>query len=118
MATEDTCGTSQLCDGLEAGIEGAVHAVNALLEVHASDDDWGFLLVDARNAFIKGNRIAILWTVRYILPAGSRFVYNCYRYCGQLLVRSAEGGIAAILYCKEGCAQGDPLAMIIYGLGM
>ena len=30
-------GTSQLCTGLEAGIEGKVHAVNALWEVQRHD---------------------------------------------------------------------------------
>ena len=62
---KDACGTSQLCAGLEAGIEGAVHAVKALWDVHQHDDDWGFLLVDARNAFNEGNRIAFLWTIRH-----------------------------------------------------
>ena len=115
---KDACGTSQLCAGLEAGIEGAVHAVNALWDVHQHDDDWGFLLVDARNAFNEGNRIAFLWTVRHRWPAGAKFTFNCYRHWAQLLVRSEDGDIAAILYSKEGCTQGDPLAMIVYGVGM
>ena len=62
---KDACGTSQLCAGLEAGIEGAVHAVNALWDVHQHDDDWGFLLVDARNTFNEGNRTAFMWAIRH-----------------------------------------------------
>ena len=115
---KSACGTSQLCAGLEAGIEGAVHAVNALWEVHQHDDDWGFLLVDARNAFNEGNRISFLWTIRHRWPAGARFTFNCYRHWAQLLVRSVDGEAGTILFSKEGCTQGDPLAMIVYGIGM
>ena len=115
---KDACGTSQLCAGLEAGIEGAVHAVNALWDVHQHDDDWGFLLVDTRNAFNEGNRTAFMWTIRHRWPAGVRFTFNCYRHWAQLLVRSVDGDEGTILFSKEGCTQGDPLAMIVYGIGM
>ena len=115
---KSACGTSQLCAGLEAGIEGAVHVVNALWEVHQHDDDWRFLLVDARNAFNEGNRISFLWTIRHKWPAGARFTFNCYRHWAQLLVRSVDGDECIILFSKEGCTHGDPLAMIVYGIGM
>ena len=36
-------------------------------------------LVDARNKFNKLSRLTMLWTVRHRWPAGSRFVFNCYR---------------------------------------
>ena len=93
-------------------------AVNALWEVHQHDDDWGFLLVDARNAFNEGNRTSFLWTIRHRWPAGARFTFNCYRHWAQLLVRSVDGEAGTILFSKEGCTQGDPLAMIVYGIGM
>jgi hypothetical protein len=34
-------------------------------EEHGSEEAWGFLLVDACNAFNKGNIIVMLWTVSY-----------------------------------------------------
>ncbi len=48
---KEACGVDQLCTGLEAGIEGAVHALRLLWRSHATEEEWGFLLVDAKNAF-------------------------------------------------------------------
>ena len=45
---EDVCGVAQLCSVLRGGMEGAIHAVHELFDLH-SDDGWGVLLVDARN---------------------------------------------------------------------
>jgi len=41
MDVEGTCGTDQLCSGMKAGIEGAVHTTCELFE-----ESWGLLLVD------------------------------------------------------------------------
>ena len=49
------CGTTKLARGLEAGIEGAIHAMRVLFEEHRKEEDWGFLLIDARNAFNEEN---------------------------------------------------------------
>ena len=45
------CGTSQLAGRVEVGIEGNVHAMRVLWEEPTLEEDWGFLLIDARNAF-------------------------------------------------------------------
>ena len=37
--------------GLETGIEGGTHAVWHMWQQHAQEEDWVFLLIDARNAF-------------------------------------------------------------------
>ena len=114
---KEECGDEQLCAGLEAGIEGGIHAARAEWIEHEEDEEWGFLLVDARNAFNEGNRTAILWTVRHLWPSGARFAFNCYRHWAMLVIRG-EAGEIDILFSKEGATQGDPLSMIIYGVGM
>ncbi len=48
---KEACGVDQLCAGLESGIEGGIHAARLLWETHAEEEEWGFLLVDAKNAF-------------------------------------------------------------------
>ena len=83
---KDACGIDQVCAGLEAGIEGSIHAINKLWGEHEEEEEWGFLLVDARNAFNEGNRIMILWTVRHDWPSGARFTFNCYGHWGILMV--------------------------------
>ena len=60
---KEECGDEQLCAGLEAGIEGGIHAARQAWLNAEDDDEWGFLLVDAENAFNKGNRIAFSWTI-------------------------------------------------------
>ena len=45
------CGTTQLTGGVEAGIEGATHAMRVLWEENQTEEDWGFILIDARNTF-------------------------------------------------------------------
>ena len=57
------CGTTHLAGGLEAGIEGVIHAMHVLFEEHREEENWGFLLIDARNAFNEENRTDMLWAV-------------------------------------------------------
>ena len=45
------CGTEQLTKGVEAGIEGGIHAMRIIWPEHSQEEDWGFLLIDARNSF-------------------------------------------------------------------
>ena len=64
MATRDDivdlCEVDQICSGLKGGIEGAVHAMMELFEERHADE-WGLLLVYARNAFNSLNRAAAMW---------------------------------------------------------
>ena len=114
---KDECGVDQLCAGLEAGVEGGIHALRLIWELHAQEENWGFLLVDAKNAFNEGNRTRMVWTIRHTWPSGARSVFNCYRHWAVLVVR-AGNGVASFLFSKEGVTQGDPLSMVAYGLSL
>ena len=49
--SKEACGTEHLCGGLYERIGGGIHAVRLLWQKHAQEEDWGFLLIDAHNAF-------------------------------------------------------------------
>ena len=49
------CQYDQMCAGLKAGIDGAVHRVQAISDKNLTTEDCGFLLVDAKNAFNEIN---------------------------------------------------------------
>ena len=57
------CRYDQLCAGLKAGIDGAVHGVQDIWDENSTTEDWGFLLVDKKNSFNEINRVKILWKV-------------------------------------------------------
>ena len=78
----------------------------------------GFILIDARNAFNEENRTSMLWAVRHEWPSGAHFTFNCYRHWATLVVRDIGDGSGHFLHSKEGVTQGDPLAMIAYGIGV
>ena len=112
LDVEEVCGVSQLCAGIGAGIEGAVHALNELFEEFSSDG-WGVLMIDAKNAFNSLNRTAALWNIRVLWPRCSRFLFNSYRGWGSLVVRGSD----KFMFSKEGVTQGDPLSMFMYAVG-
>jgi len=114
---KEACGVDQLCAGLEAGIEGGIHAAKLLWQEHAHAEEWGFLLVDAKNAFNEGSRILTLWTIRHEWPSGSRYVFNCYRHFAILVLRTGSN-LFLTIQSREGVTQGDPLAMVMYGVGL
>jgi hypothetical protein len=79
-------GSDQLCAGLRAGTDGAIHGVSTLYnELEDSDSDSGFLLIDANNAFNEINRINMLWTIRHEWPAGARFAFNSFHAMAVIL---------------------------------
>ena len=103
---------------MKAGIKGAIHAACLQWAQHSQEEDWGFLLIDTRNAFNEENRTAMLWAVRHEWPSGAQFTFNCYRHWATLVVRNTEDGSGHFLQSKEGVTQGDLLAMIAYGIGV
>ena len=76
MATGDNvtlvCGTDQLDSGLKGGIEGPLTELNV-------EEGWGFLLVDARNAFSIVNWTPALWNDHVLWPRCCYLRFNTYR---------------------------------------
>jgi len=74
------CGSDQLCTGLRAGIEGTIHALNELFEIHQDQPTgWGVLLVDAANAFNSLNHAAILLHAQVLWSRCARFLFNMHK---------------------------------------
>ena len=107
-----------MCAGLKAGIKGGIHAIQQIWDDNNNDDEWGFLLVDAKNAFNELNRTLMLWTVRHLWPSGAKFAFNCYKHHSTLIIRSSKIEDMASISSEEGVTQGDVLAMILYGLAL
>ena len=78
-------------------------------EQHSKEEDWGFLLIDARNLFNEENRTAMLLAVRHEWPGGAQFTFNFYHHWATLVVRNTPDGSGHFLHSKEGVTQGDPL---------
>ena len=106
----------QLAGGVEAGIKASIHSMRVLWQEHSQECDWGFLLIDARNAFRKDNQKSTFWAVRHEWPSGTQFTFKC--YWSTLLVRDTGDGSGHFLISKEGVTQGDTLSMITYGIGV
>ena len=60
----------------------------------------------------------MLWAVRHKWPSGAHFTFNCYCHWATLVVRDTGDRSGHFLHIKEGVTQGDPLAMILYGIGV
>eukprot|EP00957_Ditylum_brightwellii_P128989 9840228-Ditylum_brightwellii.AAC.1 len=95
-------------------MEAAEDAVAPALQL-GGDRLGGTTLVDARNGFNELSCYAMLWTVQHLWPAGAQFVFNCYRHWALLIIHR-PGSPPIIIHNKEGVTQGDPLAMIMYGI--
>ena len=65
-----------------------IHKV--LWEENYQDQDWVFLLIDARNAFNEENQTAMIWAVHHKWPNGAHFTFNCYRHWATLVVMDGE----------------------------
>ena len=111
------CQDYHLCARLKAGINGAIHGVQALWCDNLSTEEWGFLLVDAKNAFNKINRFRMLCMVQHLLQSGARSIFNFYRRWSSLVLRNWNG-TASILHSREGVTHGGTLVIITYGIGI
>ena len=59
----EACGSDQLCSGLKAGIEGAIHEIAESFKAHCNEG-WSLLLADADNAFNSISRPVFSWNAR------------------------------------------------------
>ena len=60
----------------------------------------------------------MIWAVRHEWLSGAQFMFNCYRHWETLVVQDTGYSSGHFLHSKEGVAQGDPLVMITYGIGV
>ena len=110
---EETSLTDQLACGLKAGVEGATHALSDVSDDN-NKDGCGMLVMNASNAFNSLNRETALWNARILWPRCSRFLFNTYRGFASLFVAGAD----EVINSREGTTQGDPLAMLVYGVSL
>ena len=113
----NACQDEKLYDGLNTGIDGAIHGVQAIWDVNFSMEDWLFPLVDTKDMFKKINQIRILWTVCHLWPPLACLVLNCYRHWSSLVLRNGNG-MFSFLHIREGVTQGDPLDMAADVIGV
>lgn len=101
-------GTLQMCTGVEAGIEAAIHAMQK-----SFNEDWceAILLVDADNAFNRLNRKVALHNIQRTCSPLFRYLNNSYNTPAKLYL-----GDGSFLLSEEGVTQGDNLAMAMYAL--
>ena len=116
LEATEAAGVDQLSAGLPAGIEGAIHAAHQAWIDQANAPDFGFLCLDARNAFNEVDRTSMLWTVRHLWPSGARFTFNHYKHWSTVILHDSFAANTISLYSATGVTQGCPLAMLIYGL--
>ena len=57
----------------------------------------------------------MLWAVRHEWTSAVHFTFNYYRHWSTLVIRDG-GRTGNFMYNKDGMTQGEPLAMISYGL--
>ena len=59
----------------------------------------------------------MLWAVRHECPIGARFSFSCYHHWATVMIRAGDSR-GHLLYINKGVTQGDPQAMVAYGLGI
>ena len=65
--------------------------MHLLWQQNYQEKDWGLLIINAYNLFDEENYTTMLWAVRYELPSGTQFDFNCYCHWATLVLRDAGG---------------------------
>ena len=115
-AATQAAGTTQLAVGLPTGIKGAIHAACHHWEPQAFEPNYGFLMVEAKNAFNELDCTTMLYVKRYLWPQGARYIYNCYKHWSLVHNHDSTVGTAFTLFSATGVVQGCPLSMYTYAL--
>ena len=108
---QKSCGSLQVCAGLESGCEAAIHAVRETFE---DDETEAALLIDASNAFNSVKRECTLQNIAVLCPSFYIFLIYTYRRPIRLLIPAWKLEIQSL----EGTTQGDPAAMGMYALSV
>ena len=102
--------------GHQAGGKATIHAMK---EIFKNKEVEAVILVDATNAFNSIDREAMLHNIAVKRPEINRYVQNCYGKPSKFfLVDGKQNGDKCILHSEERTAQGDPVAMAKYALGL
>ena len=96
-------GSLQICGGKVAGSEAAIQGMH---DIFNDDNTEGILSIDAENAFNSINRKVMLYNLKFICPAITTCISNCYICPARLFI--IGGGE---LLSKEGTTLGDPTSM-------
>ena len=87
------CQDDQLCSGIKAVIDGAIHWVQYIWDKNSYTQEWGVLLVDAKKALNEINQVEILWKVQRVWPSGAHFVFNWYCHWSLLVLQNGDGTV-------------------------
>ena len=109
------CQDDQLCAVLKAVIDSTVHISQAIWDENLTTENWGFLLVDADNAFKNIIWFGMLWKIKHLWPSGAWFVFKWYYHWSSLVFRNSNR-MASFLHNKDDVTHVDPLVMIAYGI--
>ena len=111
------CQDDQLCAKLKAIIDGAGYGAQDIWYTNLTTKYWGFILVDAINTFNEINQIIMLCTVQHVCQSRASFVFNFYYHCSSLILRNMNG-TSIFMHSREVVIQGNPLAVIVYTIGI
>ena len=105
---------TQLGVAVPMGVEAIVHAVRHVTEKHKTDNQYGLLQIDLKNAFNLVSRAAFRKQIRLQLPQLAPWVDYCYGkdrqphlWVGNISLRSACG-----------VQQGDPLGPLLFAMAL
>ena len=54
-------------------------------------EEWGLIVIDARNAINEINRTAMLWVIGHEWLSGAHFCFNGYQHLATLVNHRANG---------------------------
>ena len=80
----------RLYSGLQAGMEGVIHAVCELFDLH-NDDSWGVcLLMQEMLLIYVVDHVVTLWNARVLWLHCSCFLFNSYQGYAKLFIQESD----------------------------